>query len=169
MAVDCAHGSYSNKGVNVYNLNLAAFKSEMGDRLDFQPTFTPFNPIYKEKLGNPAQIWTNLENSRFLSIFIFFCGFMLFYVIFGCIGYVIIYFDMSKFIKLFARLNTLYASVTSHRCQASYRRPQIWQQNLLGAGTAPKPSRTARLHMVIYAFNMCIYIYIYIYIYRKNH
>merc|ERR1719263_2081421 len=57
MVAESAHGTYHDKGVNVYNLNIALFASEMGGRLGFEAEKpAPFNPIVKEKLGDPIHI-----------------------------------------------------------------------------------------------------------------
>ena len=56
MVAEGAHGAYHDKGVKVYNLNIAEFASEMGTRLGFEQDNTPFNPIFKNSLGNPIHI-----------------------------------------------------------------------------------------------------------------
>jgi hypothetical protein len=55
---ESAHGSYSGKGVRVFNLNLGEFMSEMGAHLGFDenPALRAFNPINQTTLGHPKHI-----------------------------------------------------------------------------------------------------------------
>lgn len=56
MVAEGAHGAYHDKGVKVYNLNIGQFASEMGDRLGFKKNSAPFNPVFKDSLGDPNHI-----------------------------------------------------------------------------------------------------------------
>jgi len=56
MVAEGAHGAYHDQGVKVYNFNIGEFASEMGSRLGFEEERTPFNPIVKNKLGDPIHI-----------------------------------------------------------------------------------------------------------------
>lgn len=54
MIAEQAHASYGDQNISVYNFNLAAFASEMGDRLGLKED-VPSGPIFK-KLGNPIHV-----------------------------------------------------------------------------------------------------------------
>jgi NAD(P)-dependent dehydrogenase (short-subunit alcohol dehydrogenase family) len=58
MLAEAAHGSYGEQGIKVYNFNIAHYESEMAARLGRkeESTHFPFNPIRKERLGNPIHI-----------------------------------------------------------------------------------------------------------------
>lgn len=61
MVASGAAGAYGDLGINVYNLNIAMFETEMGTRLGFDDLMkagqgAPFNPINKKQPGNPIHI-----------------------------------------------------------------------------------------------------------------
>ncbi|CAE8586059.1 unnamed protein product, partial [Polarella glacialis] len=56
MIASAAHAAYFEQNIRVYNLNLAQFKSEMGQRLGFEQDKTPMNPVFKASVGDPIHV-----------------------------------------------------------------------------------------------------------------
>lgn len=56
MIAESAAGCYGKLGVRVFNMNIGEFGTEMGDRLQFKDGQNGFNPILKDRLGDPQYI-----------------------------------------------------------------------------------------------------------------